>query len=824
MANQDLRSTKTSSFSILLLFLASLVSIFLAGGPRQGGMGIFLSVAGLALLIFPAPRATPWVYWLLALLFVTIASNPMLPVGWFGSDAVPAWRLEMASNSSISLPFQITLDPAVTRFWIMVLALSLLIILYLLASPLPGRAMESVALFMVVGCSAYALVAWSDWQGEWHYPFFVKEEWMQRAFGFFPNRNHTAGFLLTGAILSLGLVYQGMNGGRIIPALAAGCSLALLSSVLLFFSVSRGGIVFLAVGILIWIVGLGRKRSLWLALGVLLVTLVAFTFFLSSDSGLLARFQGNQIQGDSLPTTVQQPAGATANHSVTSDLRFSIWWDTLAMISASPMTGTGLGTYAIVYPFYAKRSFSPSVTALHAESDFLTLCSEAGIPTLLLFIIIIIFLGRSIPRLSHESEKEWPVRWAFLSAFFAELLHGLVDVPLHKPELGWWVMILGGIGFSGGLGKTQINQLFRNIQRIFFLIGGGCLVVLGGTMVLAQWGGGKALPPFAEMQAEGEIVKIFGKGGASSLDRAIVVARRAIAEHPMAHSLYYQLGLMLLDTKHGAKEATSVFEAEQLISPNDPAFVFAQGKAMASHDPVTAADFWNEALKRQLQLGTHDRLYELSKACGLYHSMISEATRFPALFDRMPALASDTPEFRQIWLATPYCSQETTREWVNDPLFFKNLQPLDQSRILEHWWQSGDHAGASAFIEAHPELGVAALGTRAQMIASSGDFKSATLFLIENFHLPALMDATNADSSIRPPSQDIPEDPMAAATYYLELGNEVAAKRLLGEAVRKGGSEPGKLLWLKAELAAREVNWREAFESVVNFLHATSRL
>ena len=824
MENSDLISTKTSRLSIFLLLVSALAAIFLAGGPRQGGMGIFLMIAGMVLVIFPAPRAASWVYWLLALLIVAAASSSLFPVEWLGRNAIPPWRMELALSPAISLPIQITLDPVLTHFWIMVLGLSLLIAIYLLASPLPGRAMEEVALIMTLGCSAYAIVAWIDWKTEWHYPFFIKEEWMQSAYGFFPNRNHTAGFLLTGVILSLGLIHRGMTSGRMFLTLVASASIALLVSMLLFFSISRGGIVFLLLGMFIWVAGLGSFRSRWLIAAIAIVAVVTLFFFLNSESGLLTRLKVASSAASIAATPAQLFTQTDSDTPPSLSLRGAIWRDTLSMISAYPLTGTGLGTYAITYPFYAKKSFSPSVTAHHAESDFLTLCSEVGIPSLLLVIAVVILLASRIPQLFLESGQEWPVRWALLSAFFAELLHGLVDVPLHKPELGWWLMLLGGIGFSTAFGKVEAHLVSRGIQRIFFLLGGVCLLILGGMMMLAQWGGGKSLPPFSQTQAEGEIVKVFGNGNASSIKEAVKVARLAITEHPMADPLYYQLGLMLLESENDTKKAASVFEAEQLISPNDPAFVFAQGKAFASHDPVAAADFWNEALKRQLQLGTQNRQHELRKACDLYRTMISEAAPVPALFERLAALASDTPEFRVIWLQNPACSQTTTREWVNDSAFFQRLQPLDQSRILEHWWKTGDHASVTSFLDSHPEIESAALSTRAQMLASSGDFESATQLLIKSFQLPPLKGPSNSDSLIRPPEHEIPDDPLAASRYYLELGNEVTARRLLGEAARRGGGDPGKLLWLEAELSAREGNWREAFESVLNFLHATCKL
>ena len=130
-------------------------------------------------------------------------------------------------------------------------------------------------------------------------------------------------------------------------------------------------------------------------------------------------------------------------------MRLKIWQDTLPIIAENPLTGTGLGGSPSVYPFYANKSLRDQSTALHAESDWLTLCAEEGLPALLIVLAMFGFLISQIPKITAHSGREWPLRWAFISACFTEVLHGLVDVPLHKPELGWWVLLLGGVGFGG---------------------------------------------------------------------------------------------------------------------------------------------------------------------------------------------------------------------------------------------------------------------------------------------------------------------------------------------------------------------------------------
>ena len=806
-----------------LLLLAALGAVFLAGGPVQGGMGIFLAVAGMVLLLISPTRAVPWGFWGLSALILLAASSSMIPAEWIG---LPSWRMKLQELPALLLPHQVTLDPRATLFWILVLSASILIALFLLGSPLSARGMERVALLVVLGCSAYAVVAWMSWQTEWRYPFFTQESWMQPSYGFFPNRNQTAGFLLTGALVSLGLIYRGITGGRLLPALIASASFALLVSMLLLFSKSRGGVVFLVIGVLLWIAGLGRQRSRWLGVGAAVLTLVISILFLTSGSELLVRLRGGSPDATTM-AVVGTDSTKVGNHPGDSnpfaDARVSIWRDTFSMIAGFPETGTGLGSYHLIYPFYAQKSLRDKTTARHAESDWFTLCTEAGIPTLLLVLGGVVLLACRIPGLALDSGKDWPVRWAFLAAFFAELLHGLVDVPLHKPELGWWIMLLGGIGFASGFGDGGGRGIALKCQRAFFFLGGIGMIVMGVILVKAQWWGGEALPPYAPASEEKKVMELFGDGEKPNLERAIAECRKAIEQYPLAPSLYYQLGSLLLDLGEDPKQSMALFAVENALAPHDPVILFEQGKLLLPMDPDATALLWQDALRRQLFLD-HLPSSPIARSSELFQQILSLAAQSPPLLARIPEFSGLDPKLQLVWLYHPASDPSLIAAVVQDSPFMEKLAPREQGRLIQRWYERGEKAEVRGFLYSHPQYSRIAVSTSSAILASAGNYKEACLFLSEVFALPDMKSDASATYAIRTPGGDVPMDPFGAARYYFKLGNYVAARRLLDEALRNGQGEQGEVLLLRGRLNVRAGDWKSALSDLLGYLHATGQL
>lgn len=795
----------------IFLLLASLVAVFLAGGPREAGMGIFLLSAGLICVLIAPAISVPWSLWVVGGVLVGSLAITLLPNSVVG---LPEWSANLRNLPGLVLPDCIAADPLLAGFWVLLLLLSVFIALYSLASPLGSRQMANVALVAVLGCALYAMLGWSVWQGGWNYPFYEKPTYAQAAFGFFPNRNHTAGFLLTGVILCLGLVHHEMTRGKLFRTiLAAGC-FALLVSVLLLFSVSRAGLLFLFLGVLIWVLGLGRYRSKSLVIGGIGIFAVIMLFFLFSGSGLLERLK-EETPREVAPGAVVRPE--------VRDARISIARDTLSMIADNPLTGIGLGGYPIIYPFYADKSLRDRSTALHAESDWLTLCAEGGIPSLLIALTALGLLLRSIPNLKSAG-RNWPLRWAFLSAFFAELLHGLVDVPLHKPELGWWVLLIGGIGFGNSAALEATHGISFRIQRMLFILGGVVMIGGGSVLLAAQAGKGPVIPPFATTEIRNRVLKAFGDGtDPAGVRGAVEELRKAIALHPMAQQFYYQLAVLLIAVEDRVEHAKSLFSVQQAISPIDPDLLFDQGKTLMRLDPEGTASCWNEALRRQLVLDRSPNS-PIARTPGLYATMLQTAQGKRELFYMLQDLAAVDPELRMMWLSNPAAEKDSAGKAVNDTAFMDSLSDKQRGRLFELWWRSGDKASVISYLDSHPRDAEAAIATRAAALEFSGKQEQACRMLAEKFAIP--IPAPIAGGVPRRDSEEsAPEDSLAAAKYHMNLGNDVSARRLVAEILKSGDREQRtECLLLLSQLEMRSGNWSVGLRALLDYLRASGQL
>ena len=803
-----------SLIPVALIILGALGAVYMAGDGTAWSYGIFLLISGVTLMGFRSRIRISWRYFVLGALISLSAGLSLLPL----RGPLVSWRAMLLELQDLHLPNVVSLDPSSTVFWLVILATSVFVGLFLLATPMDSKNMGRIGFLAVTGCTVYALVAWVSLRTGWHYPFFHSLDGSPEVFGFFPNRNHTAGFLVTGAVLSLGLIHNGLSRGKIIESLVAGFYFSTLVASLLVFSRSRAGLLFLVIGGLIWLLGLGRHRSRLLVIGSLGIALFVFLLFLGSGSDLLERLKG---ESRTSYTTHGLSVSRVGDFKVSlfNDGRIPIALDTISMFEAQPMTGVGLGTYAIVYPYYADRSIVGKTTALHPENDWLMMAAEGGVPFLLLVLIGLGVLFSEIPILHRSYPDEWPIRWAFISAFLAELLHGLLDVPLHKVELGWWILVLGGVGFAGA-GYQAYRGVGLLIQRVLFGVAGLLILIAAIYVILGQVGKSRAIPPMESRDAR---MKLLNRYAYSKPEERVPIfqeCERLLELYPMNGSLHYQYGIFLLQ-EHRTADAAAQFRIARCLSPWNADLAFEQGGLMAGSDPVESAKIWKEALKTRLKIDHHPG-EPIARTAEMFSNMIGIAASFPELNKRMPDLSLASTETRMMWLTQPLSDPQLLAFAVRDESFVTELSPKDQGRLFEIWWQRGDKKKVEEFLEAHPEYSRAAIATKAAIASFSGREEEACRAIMGAFQI-ILAPLPDPSSGIQAAESDVPAEPLAAAKYYLEHGNEIAARRLLSEA-SSDPSNTKEILLLKARIEWRAKDWKELLDHLLQYLHATGQL
>jgi O-antigen ligase len=114
--------------------------------------------------------------------------------------------------------------------------------------------------------------------------------------------------------------------------------------------------------------------------------------------------------------------------------RLSAWTDTLAIIRASPLTGTGFNTYGTSMQVYQT---SPHTTLFQeAHNDYLQLAAEGGllvgIPILCTLGVFIVLVQRRFREAPHDGTTYW-LRVGAVVGLAAIALQSLVEFSLQMP-------------------------------------------------------------------------------------------------------------------------------------------------------------------------------------------------------------------------------------------------------------------------------------------------------------------------------------------------------------------------------------------------------
>ncbi len=784
---------RTVGVHAALLFGAA-AAVFLVGGPQQGSLGVFFVCAGAVMVACPPRVRVDWPLWIAAGGIVACGGLAFLPARWFH---VPLWRSALASVPMVQLPSSVSPAPWATGFWLGVMAITALTGLFALAHPLRTAGVVGLGTAAVVVGILYTALAIYAKETGWHYPFAGTA-----TFGFFPNRNHTATFLVIGSILALGLLRIAWRDGRWTVGTLAGAGLTLFVAALGYYSVSRGGIVFLLVGMAIWAAGLGRREQslpLVVSLGVLLL----------AGGGLFA-VSGSEVRHRLLAAGGDGNAPSATGESIPSELRIPIYEDASRLVCDMPLTGVGLGAFAAVFPQYREKSLN-GAAAIHPESDWLMLAAEAGVPATVLAAL----LGGGLLRRSSRwrQHPSWPLRWACVAAVAAACLHGIVDVPLHRVVLGWWVLVLAGIGLHGGWSEDTGRSW---IQHACFVAGGLAALTLGVCLIRAQWFGSPPLPPFQAAAAAEDIAARIKR---QDYDGALARAQDAVQVLPTVAPLYFQLGTLLLHYDGTDAEAERAFNAQRVLNPTWPSVPLQQGDVWLTIDPRRAASLWLEALERHQRV-EHAQTGKPTETEGYFRQLVARARLAP---DAQRELARAVAGHPAYLLAFVEEANLDVLAGLLPRLVAENADDLEQlptsqrEKLLLNWYRRGSREELARFLDEHPAWAASAWPVQLRQLVDGQHFEQAVHCAAEHYQITLdLPEATNK------PSANLPDDPAAEFEDAWQQGNAITARRVLGEAINAPNSPVNpEVLRLKAALAAHDADWSAAWQALDGYLRQT---
>lgn len=265
--------------------------------------------------------------------------------------------------------------------------------------------------------------------------FLKKVHYVDVVTGTFVNRNHLSGYLEMIIPLALGLIIARISlfslagekwRDKILRLSEKGLAVNLLLSagivvmaVAIIFSESRSGVFLLIFSFIlffeltIFYFRRVKERQKWiknfLRVSFVIITIVALNVGMGS---VIERFALDDLLHENRPF---------------------VWEKVVEIIGDYPLLGTGLGTFASIYPAYDDSG--RSVRYSHAHNDYLEYLSELGVVGLILllggmvFIVVSSFLIWRVRR--HPEVKGLAL--GGMVAIVVILIHSITDFNLHIP-------------------------------------------------------------------------------------------------------------------------------------------------------------------------------------------------------------------------------------------------------------------------------------------------------------------------------------------------------------------------------------------------------
>jgi O-antigen ligase len=377
-------------------------------------------------------------------------------------------------------------------------------------------------------------------------------------FGPFPNRNHTAAFLAMGGLIGCGLITRAARR-KYLWQVGAGVLLLALVAVAIFQSKSRGGLLAFAVGLMIYAaLSLFKLRSRAALIAVVSGGVLAMALFLAFGSSVLARFQSAN-EGD-IPTNV----------------RWSIWENTLEMWKDAPLFGHGLGSFAHVFPAYQKLPLANQVV-LHPESSWLQWLTEIGLLPLLVLVALAAWMILRNLRGSFQSTGFF-LRASAFAAVALLLVHSCWDVPAHR----WGTVWLGAAALALACPLRSGGGSRRSLAWVPLLIA-------------AFWSAPFFFPwPAWSPTTAANVVALNN----TTMRVPIRQMEKTLVHFPLDPNLHQALGLRKVSDANTMQEAWEHFRAADRLRPASWVMPVAQALASKRYSSGMTLHYWTLAIER----------------------------------------------------------------------------------------------------------------------------------------------------------------------------------------------------------------------------------
>ena len=589
--HQQLSRPLVGGLLIGLIFILALG----AAGPwplRTGTMALALGI----LMGFAPPVIRfrkPVVFLSAGFLIFGLAS--FLPAGIFG---IPGWR-ENLKGLGVETGDLVAIQSKQALEYHLSFLLLFLSGLWILGQRFSASATRNLALTFVLAVAAYALVSkLLETQIDLNHG--------KLKFGFFPNRNHTSNLLSAGFLCGLGIIFQSVRNKNFYRLAASSVAAGVILWAVLSWNISRSGIALCLAGPLLWLVLLGRRYFGKQEIKVLgLVVLLAGGVYGLSEFRVKDRVNKTIEKVEKISWEDEDSASEVKLTDL--DLRVPIAIDTAGMIADAPLSGVGAGQFRWVFPQYREQTIVVNrPVAVHPESSWLWLAAELGIPAAACVLGLVVFLFvRGAKNIKKANHRDRALRIGCLVAAALVPLHGIFDVPAHRPALFLAALLLYALSQNPVARESEPTKFSRWSSLALALL----LIAVGVRLLGASWFGWTPSHIVKSQERLAEGVAIYGRVSdlnnlpspfeslelRKQIDR---LAETSTPDAPLDGRLYRLSALALLPLNFEREKTARNFGIDRALTPYSVSIPLLHASAALFYNPDEVEKGWSAAVER----------------------------------------------------------------------------------------------------------------------------------------------------------------------------------------------------------------------------------
>ena len=645
--------------------------------------------AGL-LLAPPKCQLPPFLRWCF-LLCVVASAFSLLPAGWFGD--LPKWRRSLVDDWGIPLTNSLSPQPALSLGGLLTLITAGCWFFLILGSRLTESSRRLTLRGITIGIYLIAALALAQKFG-WlnlHWPLEFPHSGLD--LGPFSNRNHFSSLCAIGCVLGAGMAHDAFSQkSRSFLLYAAGILIPFTGIVI---NSSRAGLLLFFIGLTLWLTTGSVRRGFFRKLAVT----ASLVFGAASILIVFGGGSGARLVEGGLD-------------QVTLGSRWSVYDQSFALASQAPLTGIGIGNFHSIFALTHTLPVN-SARFIHPESDWLWCWMELGLVGLLplalalLWLLFVSFPSSDSHKQSRLHIHDRRLRTVACIGLLLAVLHGLVDVPLHRFGFSAVVLVLATCAIPSR--KLKLNSHLASLLAYRAI--GLCLLALGSTQVMAL----RDQPLFTnESSASIRKTQIRALVSSGKHFEALQACNRALHFTPLDWSLYFQRGFLKLQLRKPSADALDDFNRARVLEPKNITLCQEEAAFWLKFEPNMAIVPWRSLLER-----TNNAWY--------YGSMLQLARPHPTLALNVRKLAT-TPAM----LATILSTTQPGPDWAIALKALLDLDPnlskidLDQRKqVLSLWQQRGDRDQLVTILESHPEWHADSWPLLAEEYARKTEFEKA---------------------------------------------------------------------------------------------------